>query len=580
MSNTPTQNDQRAWELLNQIYDHWTQVSFEGDQEFRSPKNRYQIWYSKRLLRKVREIEIYDDEVKSRFAETEEVVDSAETALPRYGWKIVKSLAISLFTLSLFLYAQYHNTSKIPDFTYDTEWFTMNKGGYLTSVCFVANEKVAALEDKIYLKKGTQLTPMGQMGTEWIQAKTPDGQVGFINYKDLNGNVYVEADDDALIFDKIDSRDKRPIAEGTRAEVLARKIIRKGSLDYEYVKLRFNGDSIAWATVYDFHCLMFDQIPYINQGFRIHTSIESVEQHLINHHIDSIQAYYGPATSLFQTKQRKQAYYKGMVVVDNKIHYREINILLDETGIATEIKYLNDGKTRFFDHFPLLSTMWNSRLNINDAPMYSNPNSINYFLWWDNFKSLNWITRIIGWIVKLIMMIVVVVLVFCIPRGLISPIMNFFAMTRFLTNGLVILINTILFAAISYLFFIYATIYIDQWLIPAIGTIVLFFFWEKKHTSNIAYNRCPSCNTLYSALDAGTTFKGRSKNVSWGTYDEYMGTSTEYESNKRIDTKNYERRSKKTTEITENFLDHRTCSRCGYQWDVEREEVDKNTDYL
>ena len=176
---------------------------------------------------------------------------------------------------------------------------------------------------------------------------------------------------------------------------------------------------------------------------------------------------------------------------------------------------------------------------------------------------------IIGWIVWFILLVTAVFLYFSIPRIIISPIMQIFTYNKGFTNGMVILINGIILLIVYYLFFVLSILLLDQWLIPAIGSVVLYFFWLFRLNKNIAYNRCPLCNVMYSALDKGSTFTGRKTTVTKGTYDTYSHTSG--------NTKYYDRRDKKTTEHTDSYLDHRMCALCGYNWDVDREETEEHT---
>jgi hypothetical protein len=229
-----------------------------------------------------------------------------------------------------------------------------------------------------------------------------------------------------------------------------------------------------------------------------------------------------------------------------------------------------------------MSLLYEPYIFIDEDPLYSDPDGIKFFQWWDDFKSLHWTTRVLGWIIQIIIMICFVVLLFCIPRALVSPVFNFFSMTRFLPNFMVMVINTIVFFIVSYFFFLYATLFIDSWVLPLVGTIVMFIFWIRLHLEDIRYYRCPRCHTMYSGLSAGTTFKGRSKNITVGTYDKYLKTTTHYEDSghTRVDTKHYETRPTITTSVTDNYLNHRTCSRCFYQWDVASQKVSKKKKYL
>ena len=46
-------DDQLAWEKLEAIYNLWSDISIEGDQEFRKPNSWMEIWRSRMILRKI-----------------------------------------------------------------------------------------------------------------------------------------------------------------------------------------------------------------------------------------------------------------------------------------------------------------------------------------------------------------------------------------------------------------------------------------------------------------------------------------------------------------------------------------------
>ena len=74
---------------------------------------------------------------------------------------------------------------------------------------------------------------------------------------------------------------------------------------------------------------------------------------------------------------------------------------------------------------------------------------------------------------------------------------------------------------------------------------------------------------MHSALNKGSTLKGQSSSSIRGTYTVDKGISG--------NTHNYEIRDKETTTTTRRYLDHRTCFRCGHEWNIFRTESDEHT---
>ena len=271
---------------------------------------------------------------------------------------------------------------------------------------------------------------------------------------------------------------------------------------------------------------------------------------------------------------KNQAFFNHLVIIDSSKHYRGIIVNLDENNIATDIAYTKDGVTKFYDHFPLIKKMWEMEtFKIASSSLYLTNTKYNGFEWWENFKDKNWFTKVIGWIVSFILLIIGIFLLFSIPRLVIAPITQFFALTRFLNNGWVVLINLSIYFIAAYLFFVFMVVTGEQWFVMAIATVLVFVFWAKRHYSNVKYNRCPACFTMYSALDEGTSFKGRTTNESWGTWKKDKGYT--YSGNTK--THHLEIRDQKTTEHVDYYLDHRMCARCGCDWDVDREEAEETT---
>ncbi|NOX90637.1 MAG: hypothetical protein GXO77_16665 [Calditrichaeota bacterium] len=571
------EDDWLAWEKLDEIYSLWSDVNVEDGQEYRSPYNRKEIKASRAIMRKIKSMNVTDQEVLDRIEELENVLNSTNAAIPSYKGRIIRAIAFSLLVIIGFFYFPNMNKFKAPEYEYNKEWFTTEKGGYLTWKSFVSKKQMSGTKQKIYLKPGTELKPMGRLGRYWFQVETPGGQRGFVNFTLLKGARYVKADDDAKIFNKIGAKKTKSVAPGTKATVLGRTERKVNNFTYTYIKIKFEDRKVKWANDYDFDNLIFNNIPHINQTYYYHTTPNTLRRQMIGKPLTEIEKRYGTATSVIKANGKNQAFFRHLIVVDGKKHYKGLLVKLDGNNVAKDMEYTGKAGTRFYDHFPLVKEMWKFEPNrISNASFYrTTENKIN-FQWWDDFKNMNWFTKIIGWIVFIIILLLGIFLLFSIPRLLVSPAMQLFTFTRFFGNGMVKFISFLIYLSAAYLFFVYMILFLDQWVLPAIASVIVFGFWWKQHLSNISYNRCPSCRTMYSALNEGETYTGRSKNVTWGSYDVYKG-KTETES---TITHNYERRSKKTTEIIDHYLDHRMCARCGSRWDVDREEKESYTEHL
>jgi hypothetical protein len=578
-ANTDKEDEnQLAMEKLEEIYSTWSNISVEDDKEYRSPDNRKEIKASRTLIREIKLLEVTDQQVQDRIEELESVLDSVDAAIPNYTGKIIRSIVFSLAIIAVFLYMFNFNTYNSPEFEYEKDWFVTEKGGYLRWKAFISDKELPEVKQKIYLKSGTELKPIAEIGN-WLQVETSDGQRGLVKYTLLKGSRYVSANANAKVFFKIGSNEKDAIAPGTKARVLERTK-REGRFGEElYLKIKLEDGSVKWANDYDFHNLIYNNIPEINQLYNYHTNISMIQKNMIGKSLSEIESQYGTASSVLKVNGKHQAYFRYLIVVDQKKHHEGILVNLDDNDVAKNIEYTDEGQTRYFDHFPLVNTMRNLEIDKKTGFEFYKNEGIQ-FQWWENFMDMNWFTMIIGWIVKIIILLIVIFLIFSIPRLFVSPIMQLFAFTRFFGNGMVKLINSLIYLAATYLFFVLMIIIMDQWLIPAIGSVLVFVLWWKRHISNISYNRCPYCHTMYSALDEGSTYKGQTENVTWGTYDVYKGSSTHYSGDTKITTSNYDRRDKKTTEIIDHYLDHRMCARCSYQWDVDRDEKEKYTEHL
>lgn len=562
---------EQAWKKLGEIFSLWGDINTQNGNEFRSPANKKEIKKSRVLMSEVKSLGCSEQDVLERIEELEGVINSTADVFPKYKGKIIRAIIFSLvFMIGLYFFLT-KDTYETPEINYEEEWFVTKKGGYLLWDAFISEKELPKVKQKLYLKKGTQLSPIAQIGN-WVQVETEDGQKGLVDPLILNGSKYVVSNPKATIFREMGSGKIDTIAAGIPGIIIDRYTNEDQAFWDTFLKIKFEDGKIRWAHDYDFKQLMMKTLPEIDQLYYHTTNVGMLQKLTIGKQLPEFEKHYGPATSVLKINGNYQAFFKHIFVMDEGELYEGVLVNLDDDYVAITIEYITKGRERTYEIFPLVNVLRDAEIQKGGRhSLYRN--EAFKLQWWEDFKDMNWFTIIIGWIVWFILLVSAVFLSFSIPKIIISPIMQIFTYNKIFTNGKVMLINALVLFIVYYLFFVLSILMMDQWLIPAIGSVALYFFWLLRLSKNILYNRCALCNVMYSALDKGSTFTGRKTNVTWGTWEKDKGTSSYVSGNTKQITHHSEIRDTKTTEHVDSYLDHLICALCGYDWDVDRTET-------
>ena len=571
-----TQADQKAWDILEKIYGSWSDISVEDGEEYRKPDSKSEIKKSRTMLSEAKSLHAIDNDVKNRIVELEGVLDSMGDAFPNYWWRIIVSLIISVgFFVALFY--QLNNTEVVaPSFDFDQEWFTTNKTGYLLPKPFLKDDKVKELKNKIQLIKGTELTPIATMGSRWIQVKTADNQIGFVDHKILKGSRYVVSKSYTKGYKKVGGKEFDSINGGLKFDVLEAKAKNEKFGNQWFFKVKLENGKMRWIKEFQLRFLIHDSLPRISQSRDFFTNKEVIEANVIGKPLTEIELRYGPAASHLNIDGDNRAYFRDLIIVDSDTHHYHNSLVLDDSNIVTQIAYGGKGITRFYDIFPFLNFVRGLELDRTSNSSYYVQETKYEFTWGEKFKEKNWFTWIIYWIAKILFAFAALFFLFSIPRIVVNPILQFFTFTRYFHNGIVAMVDAVIIIIASYFYFLSTILMMEQWVIPIIGFILVTSILVRRHLSNIWYNRCPACLTMYSAIDEGSTHTGRDTSISWGTWTKDKGKT---ETSTTI-THHTETRSTKTTTHVDHYLDHRMCARCYYEWDVDRDEEEETKNYL
>lgn len=564
-----SENDRLASEKLEEVFDLWTNIREEDGMEYRWPAGEDEIKQSEKLLAEIKKLKIKDKQVKERFKELKEVVQDTKKRLPNYSSKFVKSFAISAIAIIGLLALFQMQKFKKPEFNYNISDWVINEPTQLVYDAF-AGETYKPVRNPLMLAPGTKVTPITRVGRYWMQVETHDGNLGYVYYRSLKGaNRGIIEENTPLYTNYATKKFTDSLKKDMPITVLGYQ--KEGKEQYaNLVRVRTANGQTGIVPYYHIFLPFKDSVPSISQTYIYPTTIQNLEKMVLNTPLKTAEAKYGPVSSIISANGKKTAYFRQIQVIKDQQRYRGVFFDLDAKNNILAYELNKPSKRKLLDKLPLVQRITTLEpFGLIQFSFYkTDDNNLFEWEWWQNFKAKHWTTKVLGWIIQVLVGLVLILLFFSIPRLLINPVMLLFSHTRLLGNGMVLFINFIIYGGASYLFFIWMALLMNQIFTPLLFALPAFLFWWYVYRNQIKYNRCPNCHTMNIAMDKGSSYHGRSKSVSWGTYDVYKGqteTSTQI-----ID--HYERRDKKTTSYTDHYTDHRECIRCGYAWGVEREE--------
>ena len=417
--------------------------------------------------------------------------------------------------------------------------------------------------------KGTKVTPSKSYAS-CFQVTLPSGEYGFINFLDIEDSYWVENVDSIKFYygDKWGAGEFEMLPPGTRAYRL--EILDNGGI----YKIRLENGRTGTVIKHYMRSPYFRILPEVNQKFTRIYSLEKLQNKLIGKAQEEAIKYIGPASAFIYTNAEKtssELYFRYVIGVQDKKRHKGLKISYDG-DVANEITLLGSAKKSIAEKLPLAGLIRSMNLN-----RYFNPIK-NYIRkrdtkegWWSKFTKKNLFTKIIGIIVWLIG----IFLFFSIPQLLSWPFRRLIIAIKPMGNGFVKFFNFILLTAFMYFFFLVLTlnVILDQFILVVIFTLFPWYIYVRRNNSNINYNRCPRCHTMWSADDKGSTHTGTEKSRAWKQRDVDKGTTT----SGNVRTKHIDRHWDEEITTTENYLDHRKCQNCGFEWDVHRAETSKHT---
>ena len=417
--------------------------------------------------------------------------------------------------------------------------------------------------------KGTKVTPLASYAS-CFKVTLPSEEYGFIKFDDIEEIYWVENVDSIKFYygDKWGSGDYEILPPGTRAYRL--EILDNGGI----YKVRLEDGRVGTVIKHYMRSPYFRTLPEVNHRFVRIYPLNKLQKKLIGKTREEAIKYIGPASVFIYTNNDKTSsdlYFRYVIGVQDKKRHEGIKISYDN-NVANEITLLGSAQKSIAEGLPLAGLIRSINLNwlSNSQKTYFRKTDTKEG-WWSKFKKKNLFTKIIGFIVSLIG----IFLFFSIPQFLSWPFRRLIISIKPIGNGLVKFINFLLLTAFMYFFFLVLTlnVILEEFLVIAIFTLVPWFIFVRWNNKNVNYNRCPRCHTMWSAADKGSTHTGTEESRAWKARNVYTGTTH----SGNTETKHYTRHHDEEITTTENYLDHRKCQICGYEWDVHRAETSKHT---
>ncbi|PLX04602.1 MAG: hypothetical protein C0595_02570 [Marinilabiliales bacterium] len=581
MSDNLNDHNAKAKLLYEKIYNLWSHVGINDDgEEYRYPNSRSEVKKSKKILKKIHKLDVDDDYVIEWIEYIEETVKTADTKYPKYKDNIITALVFCLLSIVGIGILVSINTYKYPEIKYNPEWFVTTKSTDLLWNTVENKEDDVDIKTKVRIPKGSKLKPIALLNNKWFQVETSDGQRGFVPFEFLKGSDKVKAKKTVWTFKKIGGDRIDTIQAGTLAKVISRKTEKLRYKTESFLKVKLDDGRTRWVVEKNFNTLIFDSIPELNPEYNFETTNKAIHKNIIGDSLEGIEKKYGPATSYFKTKNNYQAYFKHLYVYSGKNKYRGLIVNINENNVADSSRLLHRTGRNFYAKLPLVSQL--RGLEITKAFNYQfYLDNIPKMQWWEDFKAYSgWFTRLIAWAIKVGLFGLFLLLFYSMGRLIAGPFMQFFSYTRFLGNSSVKFVNFMIILIITYLLYLYIVLVADQWFFIGILAVGVAYYWYGMHSYTLTMDRCPSCHTIYSAIDMGTTEDGTSKSTSTQKVDEYVGTSVSYSGSTRVNQRNYIRWNKRTTDVYRNYTRNRMCKTCYHEWGVQMaEKIGSSTSY-
>lgn len=423
------------------------------------------------------------------------------------------------------------------------------------------------------LEKGQKVIPIASYTRLYYKVKTLHGDIGFLHYENIAEAQTLTSKDTVTFYEgrQWAQGEELKLPPGTQAQFIE-YISTEGlfviTLEDGKTGVVLNNEMMP-QTYY--------QVPRIDQTARRIFHYDVLIEKVMHQPVDSLTSiFYPPTGVMYQNAADSSgfAFYKYITIVKDRKRSKAFWLYFEHGKIVADS--VPPGEKYYVEWLPL-SQLMRKHVSVNELfseKLYEEP--YQEATWWEKFKSKNWFTKILGFIVWGLK----ILLLFWIPQLVAMPLMHLVATRRKFSNGTVSLITSLIHFALYYFYLLVLALlvmYESVWL-AIVGVLVVGTWTWRNNQSRITYNRCPNCHAMWAASDKGSTLVNQWFSTARVSRDVYKGTRTEgFMQPKKV--RYYERQHGTKTTENRDYTDHRQCTECGYNWDVQRSESKTTTRY-
>ena len=601
-------NNSRASEKLQEIFDLWSGLSEEEDDFYKWPFTVKEIKRSEEILAEIEKIPLDDPELKERFEEMKKLVGNAHKYVPDFKKLLIKaSVMLGAVIVILTVFFMRGDFKTIP-FEYDENDWIMAEETPLYFSPFEADSIVA--RGGIILRPGDRVKPVSRTARYFIQIETENGDRGYIHFSRVSGAKTGVLNFDAELFSSIEQETSTDsVRAGEKVRIINYHVegndTRRRGMGGLMLKSRFTEietedgrRGLIYSTTptpynvaeFQIYYGFYGKIPSTGRIYRFPAEYEAFAERITGRELEDIEKIYGPAGAVLHYEGAKEAHFRHIGILTKEQKYQGVFVKFGPDGKAVSFETDLERGRSFPDKLPFAQLL-------RKAPLYNPVKSAFYYapvqkgsfeLKFEEWTQTNFFVKILLWGLYYLIALFTSFLFLSIPRFILHPFILLSDHCPKLDKEGSIFTDQIMLIIGYYFFILWLSISGYQFGWAAIfrsGTLASFFdnasngfwtylavctlpfgYWIARARKNITYNKCSACRAMDLTSNKGSAYLGESKEVSWGTWDKFKGKS---ESSDTI-TYYYERRAKKTTEFFDDYKDLRYCNRCGNKWGIKR----------
>ena len=409
--------------------------------------------------------------------------------------------------------------------------------------------KISPADDGYTMKRAippsTALRILGHWNGDYLWVETPGGERGLLEYHYLENAAY------GMLKYPTEFREGQSWAEGKRRLLKKDQRLRMieplkngpGTRD-EFLRVELPDGTRGLIKYWDFIPLVVDEASTLNFEYTYRVRKDRFESFARGNDLQGIEELVGMANAVFKYPDSMVAVFDGLVLVDEGYRSK-----------AVSINFVNNKPAGWRSIYPPEKAV------IETFPLanYTRGLNLNLFIGTLFYSVRDKISDTGGkpWMVKtgrLLLIILGGIILFSIPWLFIWPVNRLFTLVKSLSNKQVTTLTMIVSAIVYYFYFLVLALQIDNTLLVLFLSALFFFLWNSRLRARLNYYRCPNCRYMFTMGYHGTRFAGKpvdreSPKDVFKNIDMTPGTIFHLECNTRM------------------------CARCGYNRDLERNEI-------